>query len=70
MIKLLIVHANESNFILKLNKEKYGNYLLLNAIKNNNNEMINLLIEFANEGKIKIEFKKKKKKKISMVKYH
>jgi len=54
MIKLLIVHANESNFILKLNKEKYGNYLLLNAIKNNNNEMINLLIEFANEGKNKI----------------
>ncbi|KAL6632930.1 ankyrin, partial [Neocallimastix sp. 'constans'] len=61
MIKLLIKQANENNLISKLNKEKYGNYLLLNAIKNNNIEMVNLLIKFANEDKIELNLNNKNK---------
>jgi ankyrin repeat protein len=61
MIKLLIEQANEKDFISKLNKEKYGYYLLLNAIKKNNIEMVNLLIEFANEDKIKLNLNKRNK---------
>jgi ankyrin repeat protein len=61
MIKLLIKQANESSLILKLNEEKYGYYLLSNAIKKNNIEMVNLLIEFANKDKIELFLNKKNK---------
>ncbi|ORY32047.1 ankyrin [Neocallimastix californiae] len=61
MIELLIEHANENNFISKLNEKKYGDYLLRNAIKKNNIEMVNLLIKFANEDKIELNSNKKNK---------
>eukprot|EP00833_Pecoramyces_ruminatium_P012474 jgi/Orpsp1_1/1186506/evm.model.d7180000051081.1 len=56
MVKLLIEYANQHQIILELNeKNDYGNYPLLEAINNNNIEIVKLLIEYANQHQIILE---------------
>jgi len=49
-------YSKENSIILKLNEEdQNGNCPLLNAIKNNNIEMVQLLVEYAKENCINLK---------------
>ncbi|KAG4091495.1 hypothetical protein H8356DRAFT_1707868, partial [Neocallimastix lanati (nom. inval.)] len=48
MVKLFIEYADKNNIILNVNGKKETKYPLINAINNNNFEMVKLLIDYAN----------------------
>ena len=56
MTKLLLDYATKNNIILKINeKDHHDNYPLLKCISNNDLEMTNLLIEYANQTNMVLE---------------
>jgi ankyrin repeat protein len=47
ILKLLFDYANDHDIILNINQNDNGNYPLLNSIKSNEYEMVELLIDYA-----------------------